>query len=123
MGASIFKKPCLIPFHADMKKPEALKNSTGSDKARFSQVKVSLNPDCSIIPEEKYSGKLSIMILAKQKPATPILYILFLLKEKDLFLLLSFRLISGSYPMKANNSTTFRKDICLGSEMMNTSFR
>ena len=73
MGASIFKNRCRKPFTAEIKNPEALKNKTGIDKKKLSQVKVSFSPFCSILPLLKYSGKLSIMILAKQKPATPIL--------------------------------------------------
>ena len=71
-GTSIFKNRCRSPFQADIKMPEALKNNTGSDKERFNQAKVAFNPACSILPDEKYSGKLSIIILEKQKPATPI---------------------------------------------------
>ena len=72
MGASMFKNRCRKPFHAEIKKTEALKNKTGSDKIKFNHVKVSFKPCCSIFPEEKYSGKLSIIILVKQNPATPI---------------------------------------------------
>jgi hypothetical protein len=58
-GTSIFKNFCLIPFHAEMKIPDALKNNTGSDNDKFNQAKVAFNPACSIFPAEKYSGKLS----------------------------------------------------------------
>ena len=93
MGASIFRNLCCNPFHAETKKPLAEKNKTGSDKPKLSQVKTSFNPCCSIFPDEKYSGKLNIIILEKQKPATPILYILCLLKRTSVLVLVSLRLI------------------------------
>ena len=49
-GTSMFKNFCLIPFHAEMKIPDALKNNTGSDNDKFNQAKVAFNPACSIFP-------------------------------------------------------------------------
>ena len=96
IGASMFKNFCRKPFHAEIKISEALKNSTGSDNKRLIQVKVSFNPVCSIFPPEKYSGKLNIIILEKQKPATPILYICLLLNVVAFFVTASFSVIVGS---------------------------
>ena len=46
---------------------------------KFKYVNKNFNPWSFTAPIEKYSGKLSIMMFPKQKPATPILYNCFLL--------------------------------------------
>ena len=50
---------------------EALKNRTGSDSARLRYVNTCFKVPSLISPPEKYSGKLSIIILLNAKPATP----------------------------------------------------
>src|SRR5690606_30105030 len=59
----------------------------------------------------KYSGKLSIIELPKQNPATPIFAIKFL----SVLLLFSFitscNVTLGSYPILVNNSTRPRNEI------------
>ena len=101
---------------------DALYNKTGIDKNKFNQVKTFFKPFVSIKPPEKYSGKLNIMILLKQKPATPILIIATFTFDEFLFSMVSCMLILGSYPTKASVSTTLRNDTSLGLNETKISF-
>ena len=122
IGASMLRCLFLSPFHALVKNSLAQYVITGRERKMMMEVRVVLMIGSRISPPEKYSGKLIIIMLAKQKPARPILYHLVRSICLSCADETSSRLRWGSYPMCVSVSTTCLRDIRAGSKTMKTSF-